>query len=200
MLRRTRELVKSASSASWQIRRTGSPKLCFGKCVQSYILGFNTIYFIHEAQVFIALCKEHIYGRLKKSKHMKNFIILMIFSVLFILFACKKEETSQRFNFLTGHVWESDSLLANGADESDGVLKNFKGDAKFNVDGTGYFGKYEGTWKFAYDETQLVISSDSLPVPSITAEIIELNDVSLKVTTGFPGNPPLSVRMTFTAK
>ena len=97
-------------------------------------------------------------------------------------------------------MWESDSLIANGSDESDGLLKNFKGDARFNKDGSGYFGKYQGSWKFAYGETQLVISSDSLPVPSITAAIIELNDVSLKITTGFPGNPPLSIRMTFTAK
>ena len=127
-------------------------------------------------------------------------IILLISVVLFLVFACKKEEVSERFRCLTGHIWTSDSLLANGIDESDGILKDFKGDAKFNEDGTGYFGKYQGTWKFAYNETELIISSDSLPIPSLTTQIIELNDVSLKIKTGFPGNPPLAIRMTFKAK
>lgn len=131
---------------------------------------------------------------------MKNLLLVLVFSACFIAFACKKEEVSQRFKYLTSHIWVSDTLLANGVDESNGILKDFKGEAKFNEDGTGYFGKYEGTWKFAYDETELVISSDSLPVSSITAEIVELNDVSLKITTGFPGNPPLAIRMTFKAK
>ena len=83
------------------------------------------------------------------------------------------------------------------------MLKNFKGDAKFNEDGTGYFGIYEGTWRFAYDNTQLVISSDSLAFP-ITTKIAELTAKNLKVTTSYPNlaNPsaPTYIRMTFKAK
>jgi hypothetical protein len=131
---------------------------------------------------------------------MKKILVLLVFTTVLIEFSCKKEEMSARFKYLTTPIWESDSLFANGNDESEGILKNFKGDAKFNTDGTGYFGKYEGTWKFAYNETELVISSDSLPVPSLTTQIVELNESSLKVTTGFPGNPPLAIRMTFISK
>jgi len=134
---------------------------------------------------------------------MKKIILLMVLSACFIVFSCKKDEVSQRFKYLTGNIWVSDSLLANGVDESDGILKDFKGEAKFNEDGTGYFGKYQGTWKFAYGETQLQISSDSLtkvPGNTIPAEIIELTDVSLKIKAGFPSIPPISVRMTFKAK
>ena len=61
----------------------------------------------------------------------------------------------------------------------------FKGDAKFNEDGTGHFGVYTGTWRFAYNETQIVITTDSLPVP-LTAKIAELTKLSLKITTIFP--------------
>jgi len=135
---------------------------------------------------------------------MKNLALMFIIAGIVIV-SCNKEDNNSQVSLLTGHVWTSDSLLANGLDASgpDGMLKNFKGDAKFNEDGTGYFGIYEGTWRFAYDNTQLVISSDSLAFP-ITTKIAELTANNLKVTTSYPNlaNPsaPTNIRMTFKAK
>jgi hypothetical protein len=135
---------------------------------------------------------------------MKNLSLFVVILGMAIL-SCKKEETSENFELLTGPVWASDSLLANGIDASgpSGMLKNFVGDARFNEDGTGYFGKYTGTWRFAYNETQIVITSDSLPIP-LTTKIAELTGMSLKVTTSYPNlaNPssPTNIRMTFKAK
>jgi hypothetical protein len=135
---------------------------------------------------------------------MKNLALMFIIAGIVIV-SCNKEDNNSQVSLLTGHVWTSDSLLANGLDASgpDGMLKNFKGDAKFNEDGSGYFGIYEGTWRFAYDNTQLVISSDSLAFP-ITTKIAELSANNLKVTTSYPNlaNPsaPTNIRMTFKAK
>ncbi|HAM10638.1 MAG: hypothetical protein A2X05_13420 [Bacteroidetes bacterium GWE2_41_25] len=135
---------------------------------------------------------------------MKNLTLLFIFAVLFTTFSCNKDAESERFKLLTTPTWSSDSLLANGADASGpgGFLEDFKGDAKFNKDGTGYFGIYEGTWRFAYDETQIVIETDSLPIP-LTTQIAELTASSLKITTSFPNivtGIPIKIRMTFKAK
>ena len=136
---------------------------------------------------------------------MKNLALLLIVSACLYFASCKKDSQSEAFNFLTGSVWASDSLLANKVDASGptGLLKNFKGEARFNTDGTGNFGKYVGTWRFSYGETQLVITSDSLPVP-LTTRIAELTKISLKVTTSYPNlaNPsaPINLRMTFKAK
>jgi hypothetical protein len=106
---------------------------------------------------------------------------------------------------LSEPTWLTDSLLANGVDASvpGGVLEKFKGEAKFNEDGTGNFGKYTGTWRFNPEETQLTIITDSLPLP-IIADIKELTEISLKITTVVP-NPldqlnPFNIRMTFKAK
>jgi hypothetical protein len=83
------------------------------------------------------------------------------------------------------------------------MLELFKGEAKFNEDGTGYFGSYTGTWRFASNETQIVISSPSLPL-TLTTLIAELTSTSLKVTTSYPNlvNPlePVKIRMTFKAR
>ncbi len=135
---------------------------------------------------------------------MKNLIALLALTVLVVVFSCKKEE-SERFRLLTGPVWTTDSLLANGIDASGpaGLLGKFKGDAKFKTDGSGYFGAYKGTWMFSGDETQIVIASDSLPIPIVT-NIRELTSVSLKVTAVVP-NPvvpqsPFNVRLTFKAR
>ena len=135
---------------------------------------------------------------------MKNIALLLIISVCCIVFACKKEKKSEQFLLLTGPVWVSDSLLAEGVDASgpDQLLEKFKGDIKFREDGTGYFGQYTGTWRFSYSEKEVVISSDALPVP-LTTNIIELTTKSLKMTTSYPtANPanPLDIRMTFKAK
>ncbi|MDO9578992.1 MAG: hypothetical protein Q7J06_00245, partial [Bacteroidales bacterium] len=84
-----------------------------------------------------------------------------------------------------------------------GLLEDFKGDVRFNEDGTGSFGVFTGTWRFAYDETQIVIATDSLPIP-LTTNIAELTSISLKITTSYP-NPldlttPINIRMTFKSK
>jgi len=106
---------------------------------------------------------------------------------------------------LTNHIWVSDSLLANGIDASSpgGLLGNFKGDTKFNEDGTAYFGVYTGTWRFASNETQIVMTANSLVLPLIL-NILELNTISLKMTTNVPNqlNPanPILIRMTYRAK
>ena len=136
---------------------------------------------------------------------MKNLALLFIISGCFIVFACNKETNSSNFKLLTGPVWASDSLLAEGVDASKPgqLLAKFVGDIKFREDGTGYFGQYTGTWRFSYNETELVITSDSLQVP-LTTNIIELTAKSLKLTTSYP-NPsnqsnPFDIRMTFKVK
>jgi hypothetical protein len=132
---------------------------------------------------------------------MKNLALLLIISGCFFISSCKKSSHSESFNLLTGPIWVSDSLLANGVDASGptGMLSNFKGEVKFNEDGTGYFGAYTGTWRFAYNETQIVITTESLTVP-LTTQIVELTNLSLKITTSYPTVPPTNIRMTFKAK
>lgn len=134
---------------------------------------------------------------------------VLVFSILLIagLFACKKNDpNSPNFINLTNHIWQSDSLLANG-EEAGGpgqMLEKFNGDAIFNKDGTGVFGQYEGEWYFAFQETRIVISSDSLPIPNLTTDIEELTNSSLKITTAFPNfsdpENPTNIRMTFLPK
>jgi hypothetical protein len=131
---------------------------------------------------------------------MRNIVIFIVISGCLFISSCKKESQSEQFKLLTGPIWASDSLLANGVDASgpEGVLKNFKGNIKFNEDYTGYFGKYTGTWRFAFNETQIVIMSDSLPIP-LTSKIVELNTESLKITTSYTITVPINIRMTFKA-
>jgi hypothetical protein len=136
---------------------------------------------------------------------MKNQLVFLVISGLLLFTGCNKETTSDRFKMLTKPIWTTDSLLANGFDASGTgqILAKFKGDAKFKEDGTGYFGIYKGTWYFAYDETQIVIQTDSLPIP-LTTVIKVLTSDALKVTTSYP-NPitpsnPIAIRMTFKAK
>ena len=132
---------------------------------------------------------------------MKNYVLFFIITLLLAIFSCKKDSGSERFKLLTGPAWTSDSLMANGTDASGpgGILEKFKGNVKFNKDGTGTFGKYEGKWRFAYDETQIVIETDSLPIP-LTTQIAELSAASLKITTSFPNlltGISINIRMTF---
>jgi hypothetical protein len=132
---------------------------------------------------------------------MKNIALLIIIAGCFYFSSCTKD--SESYKLLTGHVWVSDSLLANGVDASgpDGILRNFKGEAKFNEDLTGYFGIYKGTWRFAYNETEIIISTDSLPIP-LSTKIVELTQLSLKITTTYPVTlgVPINIRMTFKPK
>lgn len=136
---------------------------------------------------------------------MKNLVTIFILAALVTAASCKKETQSEAFKNLTGHIWTSDSLLADGVDASGptGLLKNFNGEAKFREDGTGDFGLYTGKWRFAFNETQIVIETDSLPVPLAT-KIKELTKSSLKITTTYPNplNPLINVnfRMTFKAR
>ena len=132
---------------------------------------------------------------------MKNLALLLIISGCFFISSCKKDSQSEQFKLLTGPTWASDSLLANKVDASGpgGMLENFKGEIKFNDDGTGNFGVYTGTWRFAYNETQIVITPNSLPLP-MTTKIAELTKISLKITTSYPTVPPTNIRMTFKAK
>ena len=136
---------------------------------------------------------------------MKNLALVLIISGIFIASACKKDKMSERFLFLTTPVWTTDSLLANevNAGGPGGILEKFKGDARFKEDGTGYFGKYTGTWRFNNDETKITIVTDSLVLP-IISDIIELTNISLKIKTLIPNpvNPfePIRIRMTFKSK
>jgi hypothetical protein len=136
---------------------------------------------------------------------MKKLLLLLLSAILFLSFGCDKEEKDTPFTLLTAHVWTSDSLLVNGQDASgpDGLLFGFKGDAKFDKDGSGTFGNHQGTWRFSSNETQLVITSEELPLP-LTALIGELTKTDLKISTAFPNPEPppasLDIRMTFKAK
>jgi hypothetical protein len=136
---------------------------------------------------------------------MKRLILFSIFSGLILFYGCKKDTTSERFKLLTGPVWTTESLLANGVDASGTgqILEKFKGDAKFNEDGTGYFGLYDGTWYFAFEETQIVIKTDSLPIP-LTSLIDELTSTKFKISTSYSSavNPavPIAISMTFRIK
>ena len=135
---------------------------------------------------------------------MKNLTLFLFFSAC-VLFACRKDEKSERFILLTKHAWQSDSLLMDGVDASGPgqQLEKFKGYMEFYEDGTGYFGQYKGTWRFSYNETQLVIESDSLSFP-LSALIDELTELSLKIDTSYPNfidpQNPFEIRMTFKPK
>ena len=138
---------------------------------------------------------------------MKKIVLFFVFiSVAYVFVSCKKDTVpSDNLNLLTSHIWTADSLTADGVDESGegGMLEMFKGDTKFNEDGTGYVGDINGTWKFTEDESSLVITSDSLLFP-VTTKIEELTAQSLKLTTSFPKDSTLTVfsavRMTFKPK
>jgi hypothetical protein len=131
---------------------------------------------------------------------MKNSgLILLVFSALFII-SCSKDDddVSERVALLTSTIWEPVSLLVNGADASGPgqLLADFNGDVNFNEDGTGSFGEYDGTWTFAANETQIIITTEALDFP-ITALIEELTSNSLIITTSLLNQ---DIRMTFRAK
>ena len=136
---------------------------------------------------------------------MKNLFLFAGILAILMLSNCNKDDENDPFNILISHPWKSDSLLANGVDASGPglLLEKFKGEAKFNKDATGTFGIYKGTWQLIENRTQVVIKTDSLPLP-LTCKIIELNPSSLKITTSVPDkyNPPaeIKIRMTFIPK
>jgi hypothetical protein len=118
-----------------------------------------------------------------------------------LITACNKEEKSERFILLTTPVWSAESFEASGTDTTGiGLLiKQLDGDAKFNEDGTGYFGNFTGQWKFMSDETQIQISTQSLPAPVLT-DIILLTDQSLKLLATVTILAPIDLSMTFKAR
>ncbi len=144
-----------------------------------------------------------------KTNRMKNlFLLLILLTGVMIFTCCKKEEEEPEptpYELLTGHVWVSDSLLANGVEAggSGQLLEKFNGDAAFRADGTGTFGEFSGTWVLSADNKELTITTTELTFP-ILAQIVELTKTSLKITTGFPDpfNPPevIAIRMTFNPK
>jgi len=135
---------------------------------------------------------------------MKKLLPVFLIAAALVVIACSKTSKSEKFKLLTGPTWTADSLLANGIDASGPgqVLEKFKGDAKFNDDGSGTFGSYEGEWAFNNTETQITILSDSLSFP-VVCNIAELKTSSLKITTVVPDKTtlqPINIRMTFKAK
>jgi hypothetical protein len=135
---------------------------------------------------------------------MKNLLLVTFVVGCLVLAGCPEKEITS-FDILTDQTWRTDSLLANGIDASHPgqLLAKFKGDAKFNKDATGTFGIYSGTWYFTENRTQIVIKTDSLPLP-LTCKILELTEASFKVTTAVPDvlNPlaEVKIRMTFLPK
>ena len=136
---------------------------------------------------------------------MKKLLVLILTITGLIAFSCDDTDVTANFSNLTSNIWAADSLLANGVNAGGPgeLLEDFNGILLFNEDGTGTFGVYEGSWYFAYEETQMVLSSDSLIMP-LTAIIEELTGVSLKMTTVFPNtiypDNPTNIRMTFKAE
>ena len=93
-----------------------------------------------------------------KIRIMKNIIASVLIIALFTILSCRKDgkdDESAKFTLLTANTWFSDSLLANGviADGPGELLEKFKGEVKFNGDGSGEFGGYNGSWYFENDET-----------------------------------------------
>jgi hypothetical protein len=136
----------------------------------------------------------------------KAILIISMISAVFIASSCRKDTESERFKLLTGHIWQSDELLVNGVDASGPgqALELFVGDAEFKVDGTGYFGQYEGTWYFSNNENNITITSPELIVP-LTTSIIELTSEDFRITTSFiiPGGDPTTpsqINISFKAK
>ena len=136
---------------------------------------------------------------------MKNLTLFLVISACLLGYAGCEKKKSERFKLLTTPVWATDTLLANGVDASrpGGILERFKGNAKFKEDGTGYFGKFTGQWRFNLEETKITIVTDSLPWP-INCDIVLLTVQSLKITAPVqnPANLQeiLHIRMTFKAK
>lgn len=137
---------------------------------------------------------------------MKSFAFALTLFLLIASISCSKDDDTEndRFTLLTTPTWVSDSLLVDGKDAGGPgqLLENFNGDAKFNEDGSGTFGEFTGTWRFSSNETQIVITTESLTFP-LTCKIEELTTTSLKITTGLPdliNGGELKIRMTFNVK
>ncbi len=115
---------------------------------------------------------------------MRNTICLSIITTVLLLTACSKDKKSEPFRLLTTPVWVNESILVDGEEPAgDWVFLNeFTGEAKFNEDGTGYFGSFTGQWRFNEAETEITITTETIPLPIIT-RIIELTSQRLKIST-----------------
>lgn len=135
----------------------------------------------------------------------KNLLFFILMASIVMAASCSKTTEEDRFEILTGQIWQTDSLLVDGQDASQPgqILHKFKGEARFNRDATGTFGQYSGTWRFTNNRTALEIKTDSLPIP-LLANIAELTRQSLKITTAYPSstnpNVDMKIRMTFKAR
>lgn len=136
---------------------------------------------------------------------MKKLMFIAGVFLLLALWNCSKSDETDLFEVITTPIWKSDSLMANGIDAGGPgqLLEKFKGEAKFKKDATGEFGIYKGSWWFTENRTQIIIKTDSLPLP-LTCKIVELKTSSLKITTAVPDklNPTaeIKIRMTFKPK
>ena len=114
---------------------------------------------------------------------MKNQIILGCMLLTFSPFACKKKDEpapQTKKDLLTAKPWNFKSLTLNGMDGSSQVKECEKDDTqKFNSDGTYSYtdagvkcqdpGDDTGTWKFAQNESLLVLDSDdTLKIEELT--------------------------------
>ena len=138
-------------------------------------------------------------------KTIENLLLLLSVVCMLSLSNCTKNNENDLFKILTTPVWHTDSLLSNGVDagQPGQLLAKFKGDAKFRDDGTGTFGIYKGNWWFTENRTQIIIKTDSLPLP-LTCKIVELTGNSFKITTAVPDPLDITrtnyIRMTFKPK
>ena len=145
-------------------------------------------------------------GTIRDAEKIKklSFLLIAILSLAILTVGCEDEKDTP-FTLLTGPVWVSDSLLVNGIDAGGPgqILANFRGEARFLKDGTGLFANFTGTWRFAQNDTRLLITSPDYPVP-ITTIIEELSRSNLRLSTELP-HPLLPgtimrVRMTFKSR
>lgn len=139
---------------------------------------------------------------------MKHYKILTLLALLCCLnLGCKKDEEAKSKNLilLTETIWTSQTLEANGVDASGPgeFLEDFVGDAIFDEDGSGTLGSLTGSWRFASNETQIIITAEQLAIP-VTMNIVELSETRIELTTSVP-NPanPLTlvdIRMVYVPK
>lgn len=134
---------------------------------------------------------------------MRNIVCLSFITAVLLLTACSKDKKSERFRLLTTPVWVSESILVDGEEAAGDwdFLNEFTGEAKFNEDGTGSFGSFTGQWRFNEAETEITITTETMPLPIVTI-IIELTSERLEISTVTlnPKNPSESAEVTMIFK
>lgn len=134
---------------------------------------------------------------------MRNIVCLTFITAVLLLTACSKDKKSERFRLLTTTAWINESVLVDGEEPAGDwdFLNEFTGEAKFNEDGTGNFGSYTGQWRFNETETEITITTESIPLPIVT-RIIELTSERLEISTVTlnPQNPSETAEITMIFK